>query len=124
MTKKIHKLLFYTLLLSVYGLFFSVESFYNFEGQLNTAAFFKYTRAQLAKNGQSVVKASSSHSSPTHNFRLNKRFHQEEISPCPVFQVAAPESYVIPRVLGSYRTIILPIVTLIHRPLRGPPSVA
>ncbi len=33
MQKRIHTLLFYTLLLSVYAGFFSVESFFNFEGQ-------------------------------------------------------------------------------------------
>jgi len=33
MNRRIHKILFYTLLLGVYAVFFSVESFYNYEGQ-------------------------------------------------------------------------------------------
>lgn len=120
MTKKIHKFLFYTFLLAVYGMFFSVESFYNFEGQLNATAFFKHaTLSQPAKDGHAVVGTSSSHASP--KLRLNKRFHQAEITPCPVFQVPAPLSYVIPRVLGNHRNTPLPTVTPLHHLLRGPP---
>jgi hypothetical protein len=41
--KRIHTLLFYILLCGVYGIFFSVESFYNFEGQPNAKQGFGYS---------------------------------------------------------------------------------
>jgi hypothetical protein len=125
MQKRIYKFLFYTLLLAVYGVFFSVESFYNFEGHSDAKAVFNYSAlAQLQGNHQQVVKSSPVQSSGKHKIRLNKRFHQEDIAPCPVITVAAPEERIIPRVLGAYRTAPLPTVPEACLRLRGPPVVA
>ncbi len=45
MKKRIHKMFFYTLLMGVYGVFFSVESFYNFEGQPDAHGQLRYGRS-------------------------------------------------------------------------------
>ncbi|HEY4285499.1 MAG TPA: hypothetical protein VGN00_00250 [Puia sp.] len=125
MKKRIHKILFYAVLLSVYGVFFSVESFFNFEGQVNTKDLFKYTAfAHFSGNHQSVIKTTPLQSSSRHNVRLNKRYHQEDIAPCPLISVATPVLRIIPKVLGSYSIVPLPSIAVVHRPLRGPPSVA
>ncbi|HTI94531.1 MAG TPA: hypothetical protein VL727_28255 [Puia sp.] len=125
MKKRIHKILFYTLILSVYGVFFSVESFFNFEGQNNTKDLFKYSAfVHFSGYHQSVIKTTPLQSSSKHNVRLNKRYHQEDIAPCPLFSVAAPVLRVIPRVLGTCSIIPLPCVTVAHHRLRGPPFVA
>lgn len=126
MQKRIYKIFFYTLLLAVYGVFFSVESFFNFEGHTDAKAFFKYsTLVQFSGNHQQVVKASPLQSPLKHKIRLNKRFHQENIAIlCPVITVAVPEERIIPRVLGAYLTTPLPSVLVVHLRLRGPPVVA
>jgi len=125
MKKRIHTALFYTLLLSVYGVFFSVESFFNFEGQVNTKELFKYSAfVHFSGNHQSVIKTPPLQSSSKHNLRLNKRYHQEDIAPCPLISVAPPVLPLIPRVLGSYSIVPLPSIAVVHRPLRGPPVVA
>jgi hypothetical protein len=125
MQKRIYKIFFYTLLLAVYGIFFSVESFFNFEGHVDAKAFFKYsTLVQAPGNHQHVAKASPLQSSSSHKIRLNKRFHQEDIALCPVITVATPEERIIPRVLGAYLATPLPSVMVAHLRLRGPPVVA
>jgi hypothetical protein len=125
MYRKAHTIVFYTLLLLVYGIFFSVESFFNFEGHSNAKDIFRYSSfIHFSGNHRSVVKTTPLHSSSIHNIRLNKRFHQEDISPCPVFSVAVPESYSIPQVLGFCRAIPLPSITVTQHRLRGPPVVA
>jgi len=125
MQKRIYKIFFYTLLLAVYGVFFSVESFFNFEGHTDTKDLFKYsTLAQISGNHQQVVRTSPLQSSGKHKIRLNKRFHQEDAVPCPVIAVAAPEERIIPRVLGAYLAAPLPSVLVVHLRLRGPPVVA
>jgi hypothetical protein len=110
--KRIHTLLFYALLFGVYGVFFSVESFYNFEGQPNAKQGFGY----------SVVKNSPLHSGATPGFRLNKRYHQEDIPPCPILAPATPERCITPVRIGSYGNEALPSVAIIHYSLRGPPA--
>ena len=112
MNKRIHKLLFYTLLFCVYGVFFSVESFYNFEGQPNVKAVF----------GCSVVKGTPLHAAASHGFRLNKRYHQEDIPPCPIISPAATERCIEPVRFGSPWDGALPSVAIIHYSLRGPPA--
>jgi hypothetical protein len=124
MKKRIHKLLFYTLLLSVYGVFFSVESFFNFEGQTNARAIFGQATLLKGAAGSNVVKPSPLNSSSGHNFRLNKRFHKEDISLCPIICIELPGLRIIPLVLCLYRSVPFPSVQLIHYPLRGPPVVA
>ena len=125
MAKRINKLLFYTLLVSVYGIFFSVESFFNFEGHINAKDIFSYSSiTHISGQRENVVKTAPLQSSSSHKVRLNKRFHQEDIALCPIFYVAAPELYVTPRVLGSFRAFVLPAVTVTHYRLRGPPFVA
>src|SRR5580698_4797512 len=108
MKKRLHKALFYTLLLGVYGIFFSIESFYNFEGQPNG-------KGEIRKNPPLQ-------SSASHGFRLNKRYHQEDIPPCPIFSLAAPERSIAPLRLGFDGTGMLPTVAIIHYSLRGPPT--
>ena len=125
MQKKIHRLAFYTLLLAVYGIFFSVESFFNFEGQINAKDIFKYSSfVHFSGNHVHVVKTRPLQSSSAHNIRLNKRFHPEDITPVTVLYIEVPVSHLIPTVIGSYVLIPLPSIAVNHRPLRGPPVVA
>lgn len=125
MKKRIHKILFYTFLVSVYGVFFSVESFFNFEGQVNTKDMFKYSSfVHFSGKHPNVLKTTPLQSSSKHHVRLNKRYHQEDITPFPVFFVAAPELHIIPRILGLYQTVPLPAVLVPHQRLRGPPVIA
>lgn len=125
MKKRIHKILLYTLILSVYGVFFSVESFFNFEGQVNAKDLFKYSSfVHFSGSHQHSIRTTPLQSSAKHNVRLNKRYHQEDVTPCPLISVAAPVLPLIPRVLGSYSIVPLPSIAVVHRPLRGPPVVA
>jgi hypothetical protein len=122
MKHRINKMLFYTLLLAVYGIFFSVESFYNFEGQTNAkeqlrfAAFTHQHHLSIAR----VLPLGSS----SHGLRLNKRYHPEAMPACPVFSPAAPVALVPPANDRSYRDVHLPAITLLSYCLRGPPVVA
>jgi hypothetical protein len=125
MKRRIHRALFYTLLLGVYGIFFSIESFYNFEGQPNGRGDLHCSANFLpVSHNQTVVKNAPLHSSTSHGFRLNKRFHQENIPPCPIFSLAAPERSIAPLRLGFYGTRTLPSVAIFHYSLRGPPTIA
>jgi hypothetical protein len=110
----VHKALFYTLLFCVYGIFFSVESFYNFEGQPNVKADFRC----------SAVKSTPLHVSASYGFRLNKRYQQEDIPPCPINSPAAPERCIELVRFGSPWDGALPAVAIIHYSLRGPPAAA
>src|ERR1700744_4118684 len=101
MKKRLHKLLFYTLIFGVYGIFFSVESFYNFEGHSNASEIIRY--ASLVNGHENMVSSARTtplHSTSIHSIRLNKRFHQEEIPPCPVLTPVLPEFVLTPLVLG------------------------
>ncbi|HEY6900025.1 MAG TPA: hypothetical protein VI233_05255 [Puia sp.] len=122
MYRKTHRIAFYTLLLAVYGVFFSVESFFNFEGQLNAKEILQYSSS--THNHPEFFKAMPLRSSATHKVRLNKRFHQEDIAPVSVFSIEAPIVRVIPRVMNFCGIVPLPSVTVVHHPLRGPPVVA
>jgi len=125
MKQRIHTALFYTLLLSVYGVFFSVESFFNFEGQINAKELFKYSSfVHFSGSHQHAIRTTPLQSSSKHNIRLNKRYHQEDMTPCPLISVAPPVLPLIPRVLGSYSIVPLPSIAVVHRSLRGPPVVA
>jgi hypothetical protein len=115
--KRIHKFLFYALLCGVYGVFFSVESFYNNEGQPNATPGFGY----------SVVKSTPLHSGAFPGFRLNKRYHQEDIQdipPCPILPPVTAERSITPVRIGSFGNEALPSVAIIHYSLRGPPITA
>jgi hypothetical protein len=109
--KRIHKLLFYALLCAVYGVFFSVESFYNFERRPSAKPGFGYL----------VVKTTPLHSAASPGFRLNKRYHQEDIPPCPILSPVTPERYITPVRIGSYGGEALPYIAIVHYSLRGPP---
>jgi hypothetical protein len=115
MQKKIHTLLFYSLLLFVYTGFFCVESFFNFEGQpegrnLTTSAAFSH-KSPFAPLTPAAY----------HSVRLNKRYQQEVIYPHLIVPAAAPPVYAIIRVNSGYRNCVLRAVSLLHRSLRGPP---
>jgi hypothetical protein len=116
--------LFYTLLLGVYGIFFSVESFYNFEGQTNTRDSLRYASV-AGVHGEDALAARNTplHSAPSHGLRLNKRYHQENIPPCPVLAPTRCEYVLTPLILGVYRPAYLPKPVLLHRPKRGPPAL-
>src|ERR1700754_2609689 len=102
MKKRIHKLFFYTLIIGVYSVFFSVESFYNFEGQTTVRDIMGFT---APGNKQTPVATTAPlHSSYCHTFRLNKRYHQENIPPCPVSAPQPPAIVLTPLVLGSHRS--------------------
>ncbi|HEV2482329.1 MAG TPA: hypothetical protein VGS79_21845 [Puia sp.] len=125
MKMRLHKLLYYTLLLGVYGIFFSVESFYNFEGHSNASDIIRYASLTGGhEKDASVARTSPLHSASTHSIRLNKRFHQEDMPPCPVMTPALPEYVLMPPVLGYRCSTDLPEPALLHRPLRGPPALA
>ncbi len=112
--KRISKFLFYALLCGVYGVFFSVESFYNFEGQPNAKQ----------DSVHSVVKSSPLHSGSFPGFRLNKRYHQENIPPCPIFSPVIPERRITPVRLGTSGNDVLPSSAILAYSLRGPPAMA
>ena len=117
MVKKSYSILFHTILLSVYAVFFSVQFFFNFDGPGPTSPHSIFTTA-------ASVHHSPLHSTTSHKIRLNKRFHQENITPCTVLSVEAPEQYITRETLGDCRSIHLPFTTPVHRALRGPPVVA
>jgi hypothetical protein len=102
------------MLLGVYAVFFSVESFYNFEGQPQGKTSLRY----------SVVKSIPLHSTTAHGFRLNKRYHPEVIPPCPIASPQAPKWCLTPVRLGSPGDHPLPDIAIIHYSLRGPPIAA
>ncbi len=124
MKKRIHKLFFYTLLVGVYGVFFSIESFYNFEGQINARDIMQVGAdiSYPAKDGR-VTRATPLHSSSSHSLRLNKRYYQEDMPPCPVLAPQPPVLLLTPLVLGSHRSAKLCNIALLHRTLRGPPAI-
>jgi hypothetical protein len=128
MVKRIHKISFYALLLTVYAVFFSVQFFFNFDGPEpgNGQTILRYSHSvHPAATGTSFAKNNFRHSSsPTHNVRLNKRFHQENIPPYDVLSMEKPEQFVIRRTLGHYLEPFLPSFTLVDLPLRGPPFAA
>ena len=125
MVKKIHHISFYALLMTVYTVFFSVQSFFNFDrpGPENEHLLIHLCSSKHPEKQVSLAKETPSHSS-SHSFRLNKRFHQENILPCDAISSAAPKPYLIRRTLGHYRDSFLPSVTPCDRLLRGPPSMA
>jgi hypothetical protein len=126
MVKRIHNISFYTLLLSVYTVFFSVQFFFNFDfpGSGNPQSFIRHFCSENRPAGTvSFAKEAPSRSS-SRSIRLNKRFHQENILTCDIFSVAAPESYIVQRTLGHYRDSFLPSANPVYRLLRGPPSMA
>lgn len=106
--------MFYAMLLCVYAVFFSVESFYNFEGQGNGKEIFRY----------SAVKGTPCHSNPSHGFRLNKRYHPEVVPPYPIVSPNVPQNCLIPVRLGSPGDHPLPDIAIFHYSLRGPPVAA
>jgi hypothetical protein len=126
MIKKPHNILFHTLLLSVYAVFFSVQFFFNFDGPGPTSPQSIFTPAGFAHHGDGTLTAKNGplHSTTSHKVRLNKRFHQENITPCDVLSVDAPEQYVTRETPGAYRSIDLPFTIPVHRLLRGPPFAA
>jgi hypothetical protein len=106
--------MFYAILLCVYAAFFSVESFYNFEGQPRGKEVFRY----------SVVKNVPFHSTTAYRFRLNKRYHPEVIPPCPIVSPEASPWRLTPVRLGSPGDRPLPAIAIVHYSLRGPPAAA
>ena len=125
MRKRIYTILFYTLLTAVYGVFFSIESFFNFEGQIHAKELFAYSSiTQAAAKAPGVARTLPLSSSSSHAIRLNKRYHRENIPPCIVFSVEAPVRYIAPQTLVLYRNSPLLSAVVVHHPLRGPPVVA
>ena len=124
MAKRIHKYLFYTLLLIVYGVFFSVESFYNFEGHSDAKKILSQPSIVCHSAGNGVVSTSAARFPSSHTIRLNKRYQQENFAPCPIFRVEAPVVYFTPRILGVYPIHSLPRITIEYSALRGPPVAA
>lgn len=124
MQAKLHRLLFYTLLLGVYGTFFSVECFYNFEGQgSDSNQLRREFVAQSAAKCAPVFQTLPLQSSTAYSLRLNKRYHQEDALPVLVFSPAAPEYVLAPQLLGYCRRADLSDPAFLHSQLRGPPSL-
>ncbi|HVU99071.1 MAG TPA: hypothetical protein VHE34_27805 [Puia sp.] len=123
MGKNLHKFSFYALILAVYGVFFSVESFYNFEGHSEAREIIRYSAFLHARSGEPGLNAPRVHYPGSHRtkLRLNKRYHGEEFAPCTVYEAPAPAVIVTPRELGVFCLRPLPSVSLIRPQLRGPP---
>ncbi|HEV9035375.1 MAG TPA: hypothetical protein VGQ51_02090 [Puia sp.] len=124
MPKRIHKYLFYTLIAVVYGVFFSVESFYNFEGHSEAKKLLSHASLVRLTDGNRGVSTSSARFPSSHSIRLNKRYQQENFTPCPIFRVEMPVCYVVPRTPRPYPVCPLPFITIDHSSLRGPPIAA
>jgi hypothetical protein len=126
MGKRLHRLSFYTLILAVYGIFFSIESFYNFEGHSEAREIIRHSSYLNELSDQAGVKTVHSHFPNSHpiRLRLNKRYHQEDIQLCTVYTVVAPVITVRPYELGMYPLSPLPAVPFDHPKLRGPPFAA
>ena len=124
MAKRINKYLFYTLLTIVYGVFFSVESFYNFEGHSDAKKILSQSSFVCHSTGNPGVSTSATRLPSSHTIRLNKRYQQENFHPCAIFRVETPVVYVTPRMPGVYPIQSLPLVTIDHSRLRGPPVAA
>lgn len=125
MPGRIHRTLFYTLLLVVYGSFFFVESFHNFEGNSDAKKILTHGSLLCHPSAKrAMVRTSALPDPSSHHIRLNKRFHQTDFPPCIVYQVASPVRYITPRMLSSYTDAGLPFITIFHFRLRGPPIAA
>jgi hypothetical protein len=123
MMTRLHKLFFYTFLLAVYGVFFSVESFFNFEGQTNARDVFRYV-AMIRSHGPDLFNAGVPPlPASSHGIRLNKRYAPTDMPPCPVFPPTVPD-HRLPVSPGIYRDPALPAITPLTYPLRGPPVAA
>jgi hypothetical protein len=114
--------------MAVYAVFFSIQFFYNFDGHPNAQQNSpKYSSsANYTGNGLDAVKDGPIKSSAPflHTFRLNKHFHQADISPCSVFSVKAQPPHVIPMTFFYYPEPFAPSFVPIARLLRGPPFAA
>ena len=125
LTRKTYRIGFYILILSVYAVFFSVQSFYNLEGNSNsTEVFSHYSFLKTAHGVGLLAKARPLKSSTGHKTRLNKRYHQENIQPCEVVSIVIPDRYIPLQTPDFSRQTILPSPILVNYTLRGPPVVA
>ena len=126
MRKSVHRLSFYTLILAVYGVFFSVESFYNFEGHSDAREIIRYSSLLHSRPADQTAKSSlRSYPAPQKSHvRLNKRFHPEVFPPCAIYEVSRPVLRVMPRELGCIQAFLLPGLTIAQPLLRGPPHFA
>jgi hypothetical protein len=124
MGSRIHKYAFYTLLLAVYSIFFSIESFYNFEGHSEAREILH--RATHIQTAASLSTTSHAAYPGAHGIRvrLNKRFHPESFPPCKVVTAPIPPVYVPRQDPSDYAVRPLPAIAVSHPPLRGPPPVA
>lgn len=124
MKKRIHKYAFHALLVIVYGVFFSVESFYNFEGHSDAKKILHSSSLAYHSTGFQGASTSSVPFPSLHGVRLNKRYHKEDFPPCPIVRIEAPVRYITPRILGVFVVRALPFITIDHSLLRGPPFAA
>jgi hypothetical protein len=136
--KRTYRVLFFALLLAVYGAFFSVQVFFNFEGIAGRSGYSLHSSACSLHNYSaglhgakpvSPAKAAFSKRPPANSssgvsFRLNKRFQQEEMPPCDPVSIVAPVRYVDLGACGYYPDAFLPSVTPVNKSLRGPPFAA
>ena len=121
MKKRIHKYLFYTLVIIVYGVFFSVESFYNFEGHSDAKTILSQSSCITQSAGVRNVSTSPLPSPSSHKIRLNKRYQHEDFRPCAIVRVESPVAYITPRILGHHPIRPLPLACASLSSLRGPP---
>jgi len=125
MVKRTYRIVFHALIFLVYIVFFSVQSFFNFEGLSGSQDVSRYCSLLCAtsKTG-TAAKSQPLHSPSAHKIRLNKRFHQENMPPCDVISIVIPERYIPLQTPDYYKDVILPSVIRVNHPLRGPPVVA
>jgi hypothetical protein len=113
--------------MAVYAVFFSIQFFYNFDGHPKAQNALQYSSsANYVGNGLDAVKGGPIRSSTpvSHTIRLNKHFHQADISPCTVFSVEAPPPHVVPTTFFYYPKPFASSFVPIARLLRGPPFAA
>ncbi len=134
--KTVYRFLFHALLLAVYAVFFSVQFFFNFEVSSNAkvswacdkggngSAGVRHVHSKQDPGRVTLFEKHSQNSSSKTSFRLNKRFQQENITPCEIIYVVPLIHYENSRTTGSYRNGFLLAVIPASQPLRGPPIVA
>lgn len=115
----------YALLLAIYGIFFSVQFFFNFESLAHAEALPSYGISSHTPSGHARFNEKKQHQPASKTaVRLNKRFQQEEMTPCEIVSVPAPVQYITVKSLGHYENVLRLFIFPISQPFRGPPVAA
>ncbi len=125
MKLKANKSLSLILQSAVYLAFFSVQFFYNFDGQGHSKVIPGVVSASVSSSKANVsLEKSKGNSTQKVNFRLNKRFQPKQLAESISLDTAAPYQYLVSPKLGLFCSQYLPSNIHNSHTLRGPPSVA